>query len=94
MGQTLSEPITEKTSTHGANNKYFFGCSQMQGWRLSKFKMKKRIKDVYSSLYFLYIAMEDAHTTLLKLGDTNLSFFGVFDGHGGKRLRKMKHYKI
>jgi hypothetical protein len=35
MGQTLSEPITEKTSTHGANNKYFYGCSHMQGWRLS-----------------------------------------------------------
>lgn len=29
------------------------------------------------------LAMEDAHTTLLKLGDTNASFFGVFDGHGG-----------
>lgn len=28
--------------------------------------------------------MEDAHTTLLKLGDTDLSFFGVYDGHGGK----------
>lgn len=28
--------------------------------------------------------MEDAHTTLLKLGDTNDCFFGVYDGHGGK----------
>ncbi|KAI7892521.1 phosphatase 2C-like domain-containing protein [Mucor mucedo] len=65
MGQTLSEPITEKTSTHGSNNKYFFGCSQMQGWRLT---------------------MEDAHTTLLKLGDTNLGFFGVYDGHGGSSI--------
>lgn len=37
MGQTLSEPITEKTSTRGSNNKYFYGCSHMQGWRLSKF---------------------------------------------------------
>lgn len=36
MGQTLSEPITEKTSTHGSNKKYFYGCSHMQGWRLSK----------------------------------------------------------
>jgi serine/threonine protein phosphatase PrpC len=33
----------------------------------------------------LLLAMEDAHTTLLKLGDTNASFFGVFDGHGGKK---------
>lgn len=28
--------------------------------------------------------MEDAHTTLLKLEDTDASFFGVYDGHGGK----------
>lgn len=27
--------------------------------------------------------MEDAHTTLLKLDDTDASFFGVYDGHGG-----------
>ncbi|KAI9282651.1 phosphatase 2C-like domain-containing protein [Sporodiniella umbellata] len=65
MGQTLSEPDTNKTSTYDANNKYFYGCSHMQGWRLT---------------------MEDAHTTLLKLGDTELSFFGVFDGHGGSTI--------
>ncbi|EIE82152.1 hypothetical protein RO3G_06857 [Rhizopus delemar RA 99-880] len=28
--------------------------------------------------------MEDAHTTLLRLGDTDFSFFGVYDGHGGR----------
>ncbi|KAI7906560.1 phosphatase 2C-like domain-containing protein [Cokeromyces recurvatus] len=65
MGQTLSEPVTEKTTTHESNHKYFYGCSHMQGWRLT---------------------MEDAHTTLLKLGDTNASFFGVFDGHGGSTI--------
>ncbi|KAI9005506.1 phosphatase 2C-like domain-containing protein [Phycomyces nitens] len=32
------------------------------------------------------LTMEDAHTTLLKLDDTNLSFFGVYDGHGGKNV--------
>jgi serine/threonine protein phosphatase PrpC len=38
------------------------------------------------------IAMEDAHTTLLNLGDTNLSFFGVYDGHGGNEEScKIKH---
>ncbi|KAI8367262.1 phosphatase 2C-like domain-containing protein [Blakeslea trispora] len=65
MGQTLSEPITEKTTTYEANSKYFYGCSHMQGWRLT---------------------MEDAHTTMLKLGDTGASFFGVFDGHGGSTV--------
>lgn len=86
MGQTLSEPITEKTSTHGSNNKYFYGCSHMQGWRLSKFLIFTSLAtDGYLQLInFNALAMEDAHTTLLKLGDTDLSFFGVYDGHGGK----------
>ncbi|KAI8874588.1 PP2C-domain-containing protein, partial [Backusella circina FSU 941] len=35
MGQTLSAPVTEKTTTHDANSKYFYGCSHMQGWRLT-----------------------------------------------------------
>ncbi|CEP16451.1 hypothetical protein [Parasitella parasitica] len=65
MGQTLSEPVTEKTTTSEAGSKYFYGCSQMQGWRLT---------------------MEDAHTALLKLGDTGASFFAVFDGHGGSTI--------
>ena len=31
--------------------------------------------------------MEDAHTHLLTLpGDKDASFFGVFDGHGGKSI--------
>ncbi|KAI9265566.1 phosphatase 2C-like domain-containing protein [Sporodiniella umbellata] len=67
MGQTLSEPNTNKTTTHEANKKYLYACSQMQGWRLT---------------------MEDAHTALLKLGETDLSFFGVFDGHGGSSVAK------
>lgn len=79
MGQTLSEPITEKTTTHEVNSKYFYGCSHMQGWRLSK--LGSIHDDTRLTGYNL--AMEDAHTTLLKLGDTNASFFGVFDGHGG-----------
>lgn len=28
--------------------------------------------------------MEDAHAAELKLGDTEASYFGVYDGHGGK----------
>lgn len=30
--------------------------------------------------------MEDAHTTLLQLDDTDASFFGVYDGHGGNAV--------
>ncbi|KAJ1562053.1 Protein phosphatase 2C 2, partial [Nowakowskiella sp. JEL0078] len=66
MGQTLSEPVTEKHSTSGGDNRLVYGASAMQGWRLS---------------------MEDAHTTELKLGDSkHLSFFAVYDGHGGARV--------
>ncbi|KAG0182365.1 Protein phosphatase 2C 2 [Apophysomyces sp. BC1034] len=32
--------------------------------------------------------MEDAHATLLKLDNTEASFFGVYDGHGGSSVAK------
>lgn len=76
MGQTLSEPVVEKTSAHGEDDRLFYGVSAMQGWRIS---------------------MEDAHTTVLdllanadaqdaKAHPSKLSFFGVFDGHGGDKV--------
>ncbi|KAK4249308.1 phosphatase 2C-like domain-containing protein [Corynascus novoguineensis] len=75
MGQTLSEPVVEKTSAHGGDERLFYGLSAMQGWRIS---------------------MEDAHTAVLNLLEDNpkaaqehaskLSFFGVFDGHGGSNV--------
>jgi protein phosphatase 2C family protein 2/3 len=70
MGQTLSEPVVEKTSEKGEDERLIYGVSAMQGWRIS---------------------MEDAHTAVLDL-DTKkthpdkLSFFGVFDGHGGDKV--------
>ncbi|KAL3424324.1 protein phosphatase 2C [Phlyctema vagabunda] len=77
MGQTLSEPVVEKTSASGGDERLIFGVSSMQGWRIS---------------------MEDAHATILDLqtddGKTakpagineRLSFFGVYDGHGGDKV--------
>ncbi|PTD03168.1 Protein phosphatase 2C 3 [Fusarium culmorum] len=70
MGQTLSEPVVEKTSEKGEDERLIYGVSAMQGWRIS---------------------MEDAHTTVLDLDtakthDSKLSFFGVFDGHGGDKV--------
>ncbi|KAH6564995.1 hypothetical protein BASA50_001619 [Batrachochytrium salamandrivorans] len=35
MGQTLSEPITEKHTTDGEDDQYAYGASAMQGWRIS-----------------------------------------------------------
>ncbi|KAH0442736.1 protein phosphatase 2C [Colletotrichum camelliae] len=75
MGQTLSEPVIEKNSAKGEDERLLYGVSAMQGWRIS---------------------MEDAHITVLDLlapgsdeakkHDSKLSFFGVFDGHGGDKV--------
>ncbi|KAK4151413.1 phosphatase 2C-like domain-containing protein [Chaetomidium leptoderma] len=75
MGQTLSEPVVEKTSENGGDQRLFYGLSAMQGWRIS---------------------MEDSHTAILNLLEDNpkaakehasqLSFFGVYDGHGGSNV--------
>ncbi|KAI5199514.1 protein phosphatase [Aureobasidium subglaciale] len=77
MGQTLSEPVIEKHSSSGQDDRISFGISCMQGWRIS---------------------MEDAHATILDLqplegddlkpaaSDVRISFFGVYDGHGGDKV--------
>ncbi|KAL1964307.1 hypothetical protein VTN77DRAFT_7127 [Rasamsonia byssochlamydoides] len=78
MGQTLSEPVVEKTSAQGQDECVLYGLSAMQGWRIS---------------------MEDAHAAVLDLQakyldssgkptspDKRLSFFGVYDGHGGDKV--------
>jgi hypothetical protein len=66
-----------QTSENGEDAVLAYGVSAMQGWRIS---------------------MEDAHTTVLdlipaakrtdadKAHPENLSFFGVFDGHGGDKV--------
>lgn len=35
MGQTLSEPVVEKHSSNGADDRFIYGLSDMQGWRIS-----------------------------------------------------------
>jgi serine/threonine protein phosphatase PrpC len=67
-------PLTRffKHSDKGEDDKLLYGVSAMQGWRIS---------------------MEDAHTTVLDMKpasgssiDVPLSFFGVYDGHGGDKV--------
>ncbi|KAI6961628.1 protein phosphatase [Hortaea werneckii] len=78
MGQTLSEPVVDKKSDEGQDDRVSFGVSAMQGWRIS---------------------MEDAHAAVLDLqplegeeevkpadSDVRISFFGVYDGHGGDKV--------
>lgn len=35
MGQTLSAPVTTKQSDYGEDERYLYGVSEMQGWRIS-----------------------------------------------------------
>ncbi|KAK5731966.1 Protein phosphatase 2C 2 [Elasticomyces elasticus] len=79
MGQTLSEPVVEKHSDEGQDDRVVFGISAMQGWRIN---------------------MEDAHANILDLqpleegneelkpadSDVRISYFGVYDGHGGDKV--------
>lgn len=74
-----------QTSDKGEDDRLLYGVSAMQGWRIS---------------------MEDAHTTVLDLlpvssrsdaeksHPPNISFFGVFDGHGGDKVALFTGEKI
>ena len=69
--------ILPQTSDDGQDDRVAFGVSAMQGWRIS---------------------MEDAHAAVLDLQvesdkefepapvEDRLSFFGVYDGHGGDKV--------
>jgi protein phosphatase 2C family protein 2/3 len=63
-----------QTSDRGQDERLIYGVSAMQGWRIS---------------------MEDSHATVLdllakaeasKAHPQKLSFFGVYDGHGGDKV--------
>ena len=40
MGQLLSEPVLEKETYYGGNDKVIFAISSMQGWRVCNLKFK------------------------------------------------------
>lgn len=84
MGQTLSEPVTDKYTTDGKDHRVMYAASAMQGWRISKYPnaLHLCIHSLLSALSL--VGMEDAHTTIPEYKDTKTSFFAVFDGHGGK----------
>ncbi|KAL7423596.1 Protein phosphatase 2C 2 [Cryptotrichosporon argae] len=96
MGQTLSEPVTEKhTTTVVRGKKFWVGLSDMQGWRIS-------MEDSHTVHLYLppggsdkppsaaAIPEQPVGSTVTNDGtdeDAN-ALIGVFDGHGGSTVAK------
>ncbi|KAI9004682.1 phosphatase 2C-like domain-containing protein [Gaertneriomyces semiglobifer] len=68
MGQTLSEPVTDKHSSEGKDERLWYGASAMQGWRIS-------MEDAHTTI--LKLPSDDNPAK-------HVSFFAVYDGHGGR----------
>ncbi|MCJ1355393.1 MAG: Protein phosphatase 2C 2 [Icmadophila ericetorum] len=77
MGQTLSEPVVDKISDEGQDDRVAFGVSAMQGWRIS-------MEDAHAAVLDLQVESKDGHKAASV--DDRLSFFGVYDGHGGDKV--------
>ncbi|KAI9892271.1 MAG: Protein phosphatase 2C 2 [Vezdaea aestivalis] len=77
MGQTLSEPSVDKTSDKDGDDCVAFGVSAMQGWRIS-------MEDAHSAQLDLIYSVNEAAGATKPEG--RLSFFGVYDGHGGSKV--------
>jgi protein phosphatase PTC2/3 len=73
MGQTLSEPVTEKHSESGRNDRLIYGASAMQGWRST-------MEDAHTAVLNVGGKSESS--------GNQMAFFGVYDGHGGDRIAK------
>ncbi|RAL00276.1 PP2C family serine/threonine-protein phosphatase [Aspergillus ibericus CBS 121593] len=78
MGQTLSEPVVEKTSAEGQDECCIYGVSAMQGWRIS-------MEDAHASVLDLQAKFADQNEKPTD-PDKRLAFFGVYDGHGGDKV--------
>ncbi|OQE17308.1 hypothetical protein PENSTE_c021G01474 [Penicillium steckii] len=79
MGQTLSEPVVEKTSSDGEDDCCLYGVSAMQGWRISMEDAHAAVLDLQAK----YTGNEDGQPTD---PSKRLAFFGVYDGHGGDKV--------
>ncbi|KAI9796534.1 MAG: Protein phosphatase 2C 2 [Piccolia ochrophora] len=78
MGQTLSEPVTDKTSAKGEDDRLIYGVSAMQGWRIG-------MEDAHAAILDLQVEDEEGKIKAAA-DDDRLSFFGVYDGHGGDKV--------
>lgn len=101
MGQILSQPVTEKHSEKNNDKHLAYGLSCMQGWRINMEDAHATILDIYNlpklkSNDSESEAESDDEKPIDKseINEANsnevnsnehISFFGVYDGHGGER---------
>ncbi|KAF9824882.1 hypothetical protein SFRURICE_015280 [Spodoptera frugiperda] len=76
MGQTLSEPVTEKQSSTCQDSRYLVGSSCMQGWRVSMDDSHTHILSLPEDPGTAYFAVYDGH------GGSNIAEYA------GKHLHK------
>ncbi|KAJ5872265.1 uncharacterized protein N7529_004618 [Penicillium soppii] len=79
MGQTLSEPVVEKTSSEGGDDCCVYGVSAMQGWRIS-------MEDAHAAILDLQAKYNGTGDEKPTDPEHRLAFFGVYDGHGGDKV--------
>ena len=61
MGQTLSEPVTEKQSSTCQDSRYLVGSSCMQGWRVSMDDSHTQILSLPDDPGTAFFAVYDGH---------------------------------
>lgn len=97
MGQLLSEPVLEKETNYGGNEKVIFAISSMQGWRVSMEDSHIAILSLIDELERIKKEKETNENNNNTNNSSNyninniendLSFFGVFDGHSGGVVSK------
>ncbi|KAG5209776.1 Serine/threonine protein phosphatase [Trichophyton interdigitale] len=92
MGQTLSQPIVKKESDEGEDECVVYGLSAMQGWRIAMEDAHAAVLDLQAKYTDLdRSTSSSSHRAGAGAGgptpaDKRLSFFGVYDGHGGEQM--------
>ncbi|PUU73857.1 phosphatase 2C-like domain-containing protein [Tuber borchii] len=72
MGVLLSQPMVDKTSESGEDNRLAYGISSMQGWRVT-------MEDAHAAV----LDLQNPDDPTKASSEGRISFFGVYDGHSG-----------
>ncbi|KAF7314256.1 Protein phosphatase 2C [Mycena kentingensis (nom. inval.)] len=87
MGQTLSSPATNKISDSGSNARFWFGVTEMQGWRIT-------MEDAHATVLELDEGKEDTNTFFAVYDGHGGSTVAKFAGQNvHKRLLTEDSYK-